>query len=104
MNARKSRGGTRLISSKKRYILIILLFALGVIIVNGVRLLESKKFEYESKTTFIEELKSEIEVEKNKEKPKNTSSDDNITNEEYESLAREELGLIKKDEIVIKPR
>ena len=104
MNAEKSRGGVRLISSKKRLILIVLLLVLGIVIYNEVKILRAKQYEYESKVAQVENLRDEIESEKSKEKPKNVSGQDTISDEEYESLAREELGLIKKDEIIIKPR
>ena len=104
MNAKKSRGGTRLISSKKRLILILLLIILSILIVKEISILKSKKLEYESKSAFVSDLQEEIQSEENKEKQIKSLDGQNITDEEYESLAREELGLIKKDEIVIKPR
>ncbi|MBQ7743881.1 MAG: hypothetical protein IJT67_03720 [Lachnospiraceae bacterium] len=104
MNAKRSRGGVRLISSKKRLILIALLLLLSIFVVREIRLLKSKKLEYESKNAFVSDLQAEVESEAENEKQKSDLESQNITDEEYESLAREELGLIKKDEIVIKPR
>lgn len=104
MKRKKSRGGASLISPRKRILLIILILVLGIFIVKGIKLLKSKKYEYESKITFVEELKDELESEKNKKNTEEVLDNKTITDEDYESLAREELGLIKKDEIIIKPR
>ena len=104
MNAKKSRGGVRLISSRKRIVLIILLIVLSILIVKAVDILRTKNFEYESKNALVSDLQEEVESENNKLKQKESLDGQSITDEDYESLAREELGLIKKDEIVIKPR
>ena len=104
MKGKKSRGGVRIISNKKRLVLITLLVILGVLLFKGKNILNAQKLEYAKKEALVEDLKSEIESEKNKRKAKKNLGNDEITDEEYESLAREELGLIKKDEIVIKPR
>ena len=104
MKRKNSRGRVRIISIRKRLILIALLVVLGILLFKGREILKAQKLEYASKETLVEDLKSEIESEINKEKAKENIDEDAITDEEYESLAREELGLIKKDEIVIKPR
>ena len=49
-------------------------------------------------------MNNEIKEEESKIKQIDKNTSHVITDEEYESLAREELGLIKKDEIIIKPR
>jgi cell division protein FtsB len=77
---------------------------LSILIVRGVSILKNKQLEYESKNAFISDLQEAAESEENKAKQNTELDSQSITDEEYESLAREELGLIKKDEIVIKPR
>ncbi len=104
MKERRSRGGARLISPMKRIILIIMIVVLCAFIVNGIKMHSSKIDEYNEKLVKIENLEKEIEAEDNKLEQINKSHNQITSDEEYESLAREELGLIRKDEIVIRPR
>ena len=63
MNAKNSRGGTRLISYRKRIALIVLLVLLSILIVRGVSILKNKQLEYESKNAFISDLQEAAESE-----------------------------------------
>ena len=89
---------------KRRIILIVLLLILAFLTFKTYKLLSKKKLEYDDKLARIEALNEEIEAENEREKMIESSKSQVITDEDYESLAREELGLIRKDEIVIKPR
>ena len=104
MKERRSRGGARVISPIKRALLVGFIVVLVVLAIKGKDMLNAKKLEYNVKLNTIEGLKEEINIEESKalkyDKVKNQITSD----EDYESLAREELGLIRKDEIVIKPR
>ena len=104
MNERRSRGGARVMPLKRRIILIVLLLILAFLTFKTYKLLSKKKLEYDDKLARIEALNEEIEAENEREKMIESSKSQVITDEDYESLAREELGLIRKDEIVIKPR
>lgn len=104
MNVRRSRGGARVMPLKRRIILIVLLLILAFLTFKTYKLLSKKKLEYDDKLARIEALNEEIEAENEREKMIESSKSQVITDEDYESLAREELGLIRKDEIVIKPR
>lgn len=89
----------------RRIILIFSIFVLTIVIYNGYRLLVSKKYENARLGSEITGLESDIESEEKKiDELNKTKKDREITDEDYEDFAREELGLIKKDEIVIKPR
>lgn len=63
----------------------------------------SKTAEYENKISRIEELQNQIAAEDEKTKQLKRQDNSVITNEDIEAIARQELGLIKKDEIVIRP-
>ena len=62
-----------------------------------------KTAEYENKISRIEELQNQIAAEDEKTKQLKRQDNSVITNEDIEAIARQELGLIKKDEIVIRP-
>ena len=104
MNERRSRGGARVMPLKRRLILIVLLLILGFMTIKAYRLFLKKRIEYDDKLARITALDEELESENEREKLLESSKSQVITDEDYESLAREELGLIRKDEIVIKPR
>ena len=104
MNERRSRGGARVMPLKRRLILIVLLLTIGFLIFKAYKLFLKKKLEYGDRIDRIVALEEELESENEREKMLESSKSQVITDEDYESLAREELGLIRKDEIVIKPR
>lgn len=104
MSERRSRGGAVVFSPAKRAILLIILAGLIVATVASIRLLNKKSVELTDKTLRIERLKEEIKEEEEKTKNLNKSNNKTTTDEDIEALARQELGLIKRDEIVIKPR
>ena len=104
MNERRSRGGARVMPLKRRLILIVLLLIIGFLTFRAYKLFLNKKLEYGDKVDRIATLEEELESESEREKMLESSKSQIITDEDYESLAREELGLIRKDEIVIKPR
>lgn len=89
---------------KRRLILIVLLLILGFLTFKAYKLFLKKRLEYDDKINRIATLEEELESESEREKMLESSKNQVITDEDYESLAREELGLIRKDEIVIKPR
>lgn len=100
----KSRVGASLMSPIKRLLILTVLFILIAVLFYSVKLLNSKKTENFLKDVKIENLKTDILNESQKANELNKAKDKVATDEDYEELAREELGLIKKDEIVIKPR
>ena len=104
MNERRSRGGARVMPLKRRLILIVLLIILVFLTFRAYKLFLKKRLEYGDKIDRITTLEEELESENEREKLLESSKSQIITDEDYESLAREELGLIRRDEIVIKPR
>ena len=104
MNERRSRGGARVMPLKRRLILIVLLIILVFFTFRAYKLFLKKRLEYGDKIDRITTLEEELESENEREKLLESSKSQIITDEDYESLAREELGLIRRDEIVIKPR
>ena len=103
MSVGRSRGGAAILSPLKRAILLIFLATICVLIFISYKTLKRKQIENIAKSYKIEEIESEIAVEEERAKELGKKKDASATNDDYESLARE-LGLIKKDEIVIKPR
>lgn len=87
----------------KRIIMAIAFVALIVLIGFSYKTYVSKSVEYESKINRIEELQDQIAAEDEKTKQLKRQENSVITNEDIEAIARQELGLIKKDEIVIRP-
>lgn len=87
----------------RRFILIITFIALFLLTYLGFTIYKRKRDENLAKQVLIEDLKDEIIIEESKigNADINRISD---SYEDYENFARNELGLIKKDEIVIKPR
>ena len=104
MNERRSRGGASIMPLKRRLILIVLLLVLSFLTFKAYRLFTQKRLEYGDKLARITALDEELESENEREKILESSKSQVITDEDYESLAREELGIIRKDELVIKPR
>ena len=104
MREKRSRGGAVVASPFRRFIMIVILLVLIFAVFIANKILNNKKLELAKKTIKINEL--QIEIEKEEEKAKNLDKTNNQVNsdDDVEALARQELGLIKKDEIVIKPR
>lgn len=88
-----------------RVILIVCVVLLGAFLCRGYFMLKDKTAQTKANAQKIEALKDDIKSEEEKvsELKKNNKSKD-VTDEDYEAIARQEFGLIKKDEIVIKPR
>ncbi len=104
MSERRSRGGAVVFSPIKRIILIVVLIVLLIGVFRLRSILIDKKGEYAAKTENIASLNDEIAEEDERAKNLKKSNEQVTDDEEIESLARQELGLIKRDEIVIKPR
>ena len=104
MNERRSRGGAVVFSPIKRIILSLLLIALIASCVMAYRVYNDKKAENAIVADKMVNLKEAIQSENDKAESIKKSNNQSINDEDIEELAREELGLIKKDEIVIKPR
>ena len=104
MSVRRSRGGAPVFSPVKRAFLVIILIVLSLSIYFGMKVLKNSQATNIRKTIEIQDLKDEIANEESKAFSINKSKNQKTTDEDYEALARKELGLIKKDEIVIKPR
>lgn len=100
----RSRGGASIMSPLRRVVLIAILFVLIAFLFLSFKVLKQKKNENILKTIEIENLNQEIEKEDKKTDELSKAKGKDTTDEDYEELARKELGLIKKDEIVIKPR
>ena len=101
---RRSRGGAKVFSPTKRIVIIgLLVFLLGTIAF-AKRMLKNEKEELASKDEKIAKLELEIEYESIKTEQLKKSDRQAMKDEDMESLARSELGLIKRNEIVIKPR
>ena len=105
MNERKvrSRGGAVVGSPFKRFLMIFALVILTVAVLFSYRVFNEKSAEYDQKKRVIEELNDQIAMEDDKSKRLKERDDKVTTDEDIEAIARQELGLIKKDEIVIRP-
>ena len=101
---RRSRGGAKIFSPTKRILIVVIIVGLLGSIVFARKMLDIKKDELASKDERIAQLELEIESEKTKAEQLKKSDSQVMKDEDMESLARSELGLIKRDEIVIKPR
>lgn len=88
----------------KRLILLIVFMILVVFVYLGNVYLRKVKSESLKKTVEVNGLKSQIEIENNRNKDLKKTEISNVTKADLEELARKDLGLIKKDEIVIKPK
>lgn len=78
--------------------------ALVVLVYLGGIYLRKVKSESLDKSIEINGLKSQIEIKNNQNEDLKKTEIDNITKADLEELARKDLGLIKKDEIVIRPK
>lgn len=100
---RRSRGGAAVFSTTKRIIIVGALVILIIATLFAKNTLENKQYEYASKIDEIEKLEIAIKNEEDKSSKLKKNDGHVLDNEEMESLARAELGLIKRDEIIIKP-
>lgn len=100
---RRSRGGVYVFSPIKRVLLIIVLFVLAFMAYISFGVFNEKNAEYNMKNQIAKGLEESISEEESKVAKLKKSDNQVTTNEEIESIARQELGLIKRDEIVIKP-
>ena len=105
MNERivRSRGGAAVASPFKRFLMIFAFVVLAVAVLFSYRVFNEKSAEYNQKKRVIEELNEQIAIEDNKSEKLKERDDKVTTDEDIEAIARQELGLIKKDEIVIRP-
>lgn len=88
-----------------RIILVICVVLLGFALYKGYFLFKERRDESIEKAQKVEALKDDIKSEKDRLKElEKTKKDKDVTDEDYEAIARDEFGLIKKDEIIIKPR
>lgn len=100
----RSRAYGRVLSRIKRILLIVAIILGIVLCIFLYRLSKSKEAKNIKMSQEIERLNNEIQNEDDKKDELEKAKNRSVSDEEYESMAREELGLIKKDEIVIKPR
>lgn len=99
----RSRGGAVVFSATKRIIVLIIILTITIAIFFAKELLNDKKSEYVRKINEVEKLEMAIKEEEDKAAKLKKNDSKAFGDEEMESLARSELGLIKRDEIVIKP-
>jgi cell division protein FtsB len=99
----RSRGGAVIFSATKRIIVLIIICTITIAIFFARELLSDKKSEYVNKINEVEKLEMAIKDEEDKAEKLKKNDNKAFGDEEMESLARSELGLIKRDEIVIKP-
>lgn len=87
----------------KRVLLVFFIVVLVGVISLLCKTLDAKTKEYQKNVNRIEELNDQISDENEKAKQLQKQNKDVITDNDIEAIARQELGLIKKDEIVIRP-
>lgn len=87
----------------KRILMVLAFVVLVAMIGFSYKAFVNKTAEYENKTNRIEELQKQIAAEDEKTKQLKKQDSSVITDDDIEAIARQELGLIKKDEIVIRP-
>lgn len=92
------------ISSIKRILLCLMLTLFSVLIYKSYTLFDKKNNEYSNKMDLVRELEAQIDAENSKAKKLDRQNDNVTTNDEIEAIARQELGLIKRDEILIRPK
>ena len=102
-SVRRSRGGAVVNSPSKRYFTIFVLIALLAMLGFSYKIFKEKNDEYLKKISRIEELEEQISNEENRIKQLKEQENRVTTDEGIEAIARQELGLIKRDEIVIRP-
>ena len=103
MSERRSRGGAAIFSTTKRIVILGVIAILSMVVIFAKDALRKKQSEYASKIEEIEQLELAIKGEEDKASKLKKNDGQVMGNEEMESLARSELGLIKRDEIIIKP-
>lgn len=89
---------------KRRILVIISCFILIILVYLGINKIKMLEIEHNDKIIKISNLKEELESEKAKSLDSKSSNNNKVEDEDYEDVARKELGLIKKDEIVIIPK
>ena len=100
---RRSRGGAVVSSPIKRFFMLLVLLSLVAALSFLYKLFIERHEEYVKRVERIEELEGQISAEEDKLKQLKKKEDRVTTNEDIEAIARQELGLIKRDEIVIRP-
>lgn len=100
---RRSRGGAVINSPIKRFIMLLLILCLVVLLGFSYKLFNEKNIELSKKVEKIAELEEQINAEEEKIKQLKKQENRVTTDEDIEAIARQELGLIKRDEIVIRP-
>lgn len=100
---RRSRGGAVINSPLKRFIMLLLILCLVVLLGFSYKVFNEKNVELSKKVEKIAELEEQINAEEEKIKQLKKQENRVTTDEDIEAIARQELGLIKRDEIVIRP-
>lgn len=89
---------------KRRIFIIISCLILIFSICFGIKKIKYLEAERQDKIIKISNLKEELESEMAKDSDEATSNNKKNEDADYEDIARKELGLIKKDEIIIIPK
>lgn len=100
---RRGRGGAVINSPLKRFIMLLLILCLVVLLGFSYKVFNEKNVELSKKVEKIAELEEQINAEEEKIKQLKKQENRVTTDEDIEAIARQELGLIKRDEIVIRP-
>ena len=100
---RRSRGGVVINSPIKRFIMLLFILVIVVLLGFSYKVFNEKNIELSKKIKKIEELEEQISAEEEKIKQLKKQENRVTTDEDIEAIARQELGLIKRDEIVIRP-
>jgi cell division protein DivIC len=100
---RRSRGGVVINSPIKRFIMLLFILVIVVLLGFSYMVFNEKNIELSKKIKRIEELEEQISAEEEKIKQLKKQENRVTTDEDIEAIARQELGLIKRDEIVIRP-
>ena len=100
---RRSRGGAVVNSPLKRFFMLFAILLLVALIGFSYKVFNEKNEEYVKKLERIGDLEEQIEAEDDRLKQLKKQENHVTTDEDIEAIARQELGLIKRDEIVIRP-
>ena len=100
---KRSRGGAVVNSPVKRVFMLFVLLVLAALIGFSYKAFNEKNDEYAKKLERIEDLEEQIAAEDDRLKQLKKQENRVTTDEDIEAIARQELGLIKRDEIVIRP-
>jgi len=100
---KRSRGGAVVNSPVKRVFMLFILLVLVALIGFSYKAFNEKNDEYAKKLERIEDLEEQIAAEDDRLKQLKKQENRVTTDEDIEAIARQELGLIKRDEIVIRP-